>query len=428
MKKVAFLILIQLVLFLNLSFSGEIVDRILAVVEDEIILQSDVEMMAQMYAVQLKINPETNPEKYNEIRKLILDQLIEQNVLFTKAIEDSVEVSEEEVEIVMNRQIVDLFGSEEEAVKKVGMPLRKLKELYREDVRKKSLIERYRQQLAEKVKISGEEMEEFYKTYKDSLPEVPDRYLILQIVKTEAPGGNSREIAKRKAEMLLQKIKDGADFYEIAKEYSDDEKSAARGGMLGFIRRGDLLKSFEDVVFSVDEGEVSDVIETPLGFHIVKIAEKKDDMVNPQHILIKIVPGEDEDEKIIGFLKGIKKRAESGESFEELAKEYSDDPDAENTGGRIPWIYLEGIQTEIEEFKNVLPNLKVGEIGEPFKSKLGYHLVLLENKVEKHEMTIERDRELIERYAKGKKSTEEFVKFVKKAKEEIYIEIKEPLP
>ncbi len=385
MKKVYYFLLIVFFIFPNYSFSGEIVDRILAIVEDEVILMSEVEMLAQMYAYQLKVDPRVDPERFSQIRQESLNQLIEQYVLLAKAIEDSVEISEDEVNMVLDQQINEMIkqaGSQEELEKKLGLPIRKVKNLYRDDVRKKGLIDRYKQQLQEKVKITGEELEEFFTTFKDSLPEVPDNYLISQILKIKIPGDDSKNAAMEKAQMILQKLKEGADFFEMAEQYSDDEVTSSQGGLLGFMKRGDLLKSFEDAAFSLELGEISDVIETPIGFHIMQVIEKKEDTVNLQHILIKTAENNDDESRTVEFLKELKKRAEDDELFDELAKEFSDDPEAKNTGGNIGWIYIEGIQEEIEPFKKVLPVLKVGEISEPFKTQFGYIIVKLEDKAD----------------------------------------------
>jgi len=434
-KILSFCICFSLVIFLILTFpnflkSGEIVDRVLAIVEDEIILQSEVEVFAQMYAIQLKIDPRIEPEKYDEIRRQALEQLIEQYVLLAKAIEDSIEITEDEVDMVLDQQIneyIKQFGSQEEMEKNLGFSVKKLKSLYREDVRKKGMVDKFRQKKMEEVKITGEELEEFYNTMRDSLPEMPDRYEISHILKSELPDDNSRRRALEKAEMILQKVKEGADFSEMAKEYSDHEVTSSNGGIIGFIKRGDLVESFEEAAFALEPGEVSDIVETPLGFHIIKALEKKDDTMNVQHILIEITKSEEDDAEIANFLIEIKKRAENGEPFEELAKEYSDEPDAKKTGGKLGWIYLENIQPEFEAFNQIIPYLMVGEISEPFKTNFGYFIVKLDDKIEKHRLTLEKDRETIEQIAKARKSNDEFLKFLEDAKREVYIEIKDPL-
>ena len=434
-KILSFCVYFSLAIFLILIFpkflkSGEIVDRVLAIVEDEIILQSEVEVFAQMYAIQLKIDPRLEPEKYDEIRRQSLEQLIEQYVLLAKAIEDSIEITEEEVDMVLDQQINDYiqqFGSQEEMEKNLGFSVKKLKSLYREDVRKKGMVDKFRQKKMEEVKITGEELEEFYNTMRDSLPEMPDGYDISYILKAELPGDDSRRRALEKAGMILQKIKEGADFSELAKEYSDEKVSGSDGGVIGFIKKGDLMKSFDEAAFVLESGEVSDIVETPLGFHIIKALEKKDDTMNLQHILIEITKSEEDDAEIANFLIEIKKRAESGESFEELAREYSDEPDAKKTGGKLGWVYLDNIQPEFEVFNQILPYLTVGEISEPFKTVFGYLIVKLEDKIEKHILTLEKDRETIEQIARAQKSNDEFLKFLEDAKKEVYIEIIDPL-
>lgn len=420
-----------LLLMLPQFVSGQqIIDRVLAVVEDEIILQSEVEMRAQMFAVQMKIDPRIEPDKYEEIRKHALNQLIEQYALLAKAIEDSIEIKDEEVDMVLDQQIKELikqYGSEEEMVKALGYSIRKIKEIYREDVRKMGMVDKLKQKKMQYVKITGKELEEFYKTYSDSLPEVPDQYDVSHILKTEPPDDKSRNIALEKAYKVLKEIRDGADFSEMAKKYSEDEITGPNGGIIGFVRRGDILKEFEDAAFGLEPGGVSDVVETQLGLHIIKTIEKTEDAVSIQHILIKIEKTEEDETKIINLMQDLKKKIEGGESFEKLAKEFSDDPDAEKTSGKIGWLYLDNMPKETEEFKRIIPYLKINEISEPFKTNYGYHIVRLDGFKEKHKMTIENDRELIERYAKMRKSNTDFLQFVEQAKKDVFIEIKEVL-
>ncbi|MFC1557738.1 peptidylprolyl isomerase [candidate division KSB1 bacterium] len=420
-----------LLLMLPQYVTGQkIIDRVLAVVEDEIILQSEVEMLAQMFAVQVKIDPRVEPEKYEEIRKHALNQLIEQYALLAKAIEDSIEIKEEEVDMVLDQQIKELikqYGSEQEMVNTLGYSIRKIKEIYREDVRKKGMIDKLRQKKMQFVKITGKELEDFYKSYGDSLPEVPDQYEVSHILKTDPPDDKSRNVALEKAYKVLKEIRDGADFSGMAKKYSDDEITGPNGGIIGFVRKGDILKEFEDAAFGLEPGGVSDVVETQLGLHIIKTIEKTEESVSIQHILIKIEKTEEDETKIINFLQDLKKKIEGGESFEKLAKEFSDDPDVEKTSGKIGWLFLDNMPKETEEFKRIIPYLKTNEISEPFKTNYGYHIVRLEGFRKKHKMTIENDRELIERYAKTWKGNTGFVEFVEQAKKDVFIEIKEIL-
>ncbi len=433
MKKIREIILTAcfLLLLLPQFVSGQqIIDRVLAVVEDEIILQSEVEMLAQMFAVQVKVDPRIEPEKYKEIRKHALNQLIEQYALLAKAIEDSIEIKDEDVDMVLDQQIKELmkqYGSEEEMIQALGYSIRKIKEIYREEVRKKGMIDKLKQKKMQYVKITGKELEAFYKTYSDSLPGVPDQYEVSHILKTEPPDDKSRNIALEKAYKVLKEVRDGADFSEMAKKYSEDEITGPNGGIIGFVRRGDILKEFEDAAFGLEPGGVSDVVETQLGLHIIKTIEKTGDAVSIQHILIKIEKTEEDETKIVNLLQDLKKKIEGGESFEKLAKEFSDDPDVEKTSGKIGWLYLDTMPKETEEFKRIIPYLKINEISEPFKTNYGYHIVRLDGFKEKHKMTIENDRELIERYAKMRKSNMDFLNFVEQAKKDVFIEIKEVL-
>jgi len=403
-----------------------LVDRVVAVVEDEIILYSEVLLVAQTYAAQLRINLSTEPEKFKLLKKDARNYLIDQKVLLAKAIIDSIEVTEEEIEAEINQNITQLIkqlGSEKRVEEELGYSLKQLRRIYHDDIKKNLMIAKRRQQYMAEVKITPREVEEFYNTYKDSLPDLPESYNISHILKEVHPGEEARKQALERINKIYELVQANEDFSTLAENYSDDTGSAGNGGRLGFINRGDLeSKIFEEAAFSLKEEEVSGIIESGLGFHIIKCLERRGERVSVQHILVSLKGTRNEEIKIVSELMRLKKEAENGADFSELALKHSDDPEVEDNGGNLGWVEID--QLDIPEFERELNKLDVGEISNPFKTRFGYHILRLNEKTESRKLSLEEDQFMIQQSAQTKKSTESFDKWLSELKKSTYIEIK----
>jgi peptidyl-prolyl cis-trans isomerase SurA len=420
----SYLILI-FILVTSPLFAQQLIDGVAAIVGQEIILKSEVEQYAQSYVIQNKINVVSNPELFNSLKKDVLERLIDQKILLTKADEDTIVAPEREVDRYLEDQIrtmIERVGSEAQLEAAFDSPIKKIRRDMRKEIENRLKIETLRRNKFQDMKISRREVEEFYATYKDSLPGIKETVDISHILKQVKPGGTSAENALERIMEIRKKIEDGADFSEMAKEYSEDPATATRGGDLGFINRGDLVKEFEEVAFNLEPGQVSDVVQTQFGYHLIKLIEKRGEKVHTAHILIQLKPTEEDEKRVIDELEDIRQRILNGESFEAMALEYSDDENVVNDKGHLGTWELDKLA--IPEFKSVVSELKVGEISHPFKTSYGYHIVRLNMHSEPRPVSLDKDWEDIKNMAQNFKMEKAYKDWIAELREDIPIEYK----
>jgi len=398
------------------------------VVGDEIILKTEIEQYVQNYVVQNRIDIRNNEELLRDLMKQTLDRLIEQKLLLTKAEEDTLTVADdildERVDQRMN-YLIGQVGSESELEKIFGSSIKDIRKDTREVIKEQLLVDQARAMKFQGTKISRREVEEFYKQYKDSLPSMQETVEISHILKIVKPSDEALSAAYDKAQTILEQIKNGADFEEMAKKYSDDPASAKRGGDLGLISRGDFVTEFETVAFQLKDGEISDIVQTQFGFHIIQMIERRGEKIRTRHILIQVLPTPEDEERIKQELADIRQKIINNEEldFEEAALEYSDDENVKKDRG-----FLGTFETDklvIPEFQAVVRNLEPGEISEPFKTEFGYHIVLLNNRSSSRNLSLENDWAKIEEFALNFKMEKEYQKWIAELKQRIPIDIRE---
>ncbi len=424
-------------LFLLLLFTGslfaqqqaqnqpQLVDGVAAVVENELILYSDVEQYARLQASQMGITPYKNPDKYKQLEEQMLQSLIDQKIILAKAKEDSVEVKDSEVDQMLQQQIDNMIqqaGSEEALQKMVGMSVREMKKEYREDVRKRLLVDRYQSTKFSDLTVSRKEVEDFYNTYKDSLPDMPKRVNISHIVMKEKPNTLADSLAIAKLKSIRDQIENGASFSAMAEKYSQDPGSRYNGGDLGYVSRGTLVPAFEEKAFSLKPGEISDIVKTEFGYHIIKLIDRRGEKIHVKHILIKPQVTTQDKQEIVNQLKEIRREIKNGAPFDSLAKEYSDDEDVGLNGGNLGWFDVKNLQ--VPEFKSVLDTMHAGEISQPFHTDFGWHILRLNDVKPGGPMTLKKNWVEIEQLALQKKQSEEYQRWLKDLRKQFYVDVK----
>jgi len=425
MRKIIFFSLL-LLLSNQLFAQQQVIDKIVAVVEDEIILQSELTQYALNIAFQFRIDPRRESERFEQLQRETLQNLINQKILLAKAEEDSIEVEERQVESVLEEQVnrmIQQVGSEEKLEEQVGMSIKKLKRNFKDDVRKNLKVEKLQQTKFSQIKITRREVEEFYNTMKDSLPELKETVDISHVLLEVKPGEESEKSAKEKIETLLQRVKNGENFEDLCQQFSEDPGSASRGGEIGFMQRGDFVPEFEEVAFLLEPGDISDVVKSRFGFHIIQCIERKGDKINVRHLLIRLEPtdvDEDDTEKKAKEIRALLDDPEK--DFKTIAKQYSDDETTREQGGHLGLFETENLQEQ--EFRAVIDTIKPGEISQPFKTKFGWHILKLNSKQEPRPISLEKDWERIEAFALNMKRQKEFQKWLEEIKKNVYVEIK----
>lgn len=401
-----------------------VLDRIVAVVETEPILESELAAQIQFFVMNNRVDPKTPG-----LREQVLQSMISEKLIVAKAIEDSVTVSDDEVKQQLDaaiQQRVAQVGSEARLEEMYGMPLSRIKREYRDEMRKNLLAQKLQQQRFGSSQIGRFEVEQFYATYKDSLPRVPEEVELAHIFIKPKFGEAERTAARAKMQSLLDSLAAGVAFDGLAQRHSDDPGSAPQGGNLGLVRRGQFVKEFESAVFSLGEGQVSGIVETELGMHIIKLDERRGDAVRARHILLRMQRNEAGDAATIALLDSLRLRALAGEDFAVLAKRYSEDKESNLVGGALGTMELE--QLDREWYGTVAP-LAQGEISAPARlpvgSSYGYHIVLMRKRTPAHDMTLDGDYHKLEQLASNYKRTRDYQAWLDELRTKIYWKIYE---
>jgi peptidyl-prolyl cis-trans isomerase SurA len=406
----------------------QVVDGIVAIVGDEVILKSELQQMTQYYALQIGLNTAEKPAEFETLKKEILQNLINDRVLLAKAKEDTVQVDDQKVEAELNRRIQSLvqqLGSEAKVEAQFGAPIKKIRRDNREEVRKMLIVNELQGKRFRGIQPSRREVEAFYESVKDSLPEKKPMVKIAQILLRIQPGEASRTDAITRIEALRQRIVAGEDFEKLAAEYSEDPGTAKRGGDLGFVEKGTFFPSFEDAAFRLKPGEVSLPVETSIGFHLIQMVEKRGDQVHIRHLLVRVEKSDADQEAVLAKAERIRGRALAGEDFQALARECSDDSTTRVQGGELGWYSLDDIQ--ISEFKNAVDTLEVGEISNPFMTQFGYHIVKLEDKKGTRKYNLEEDYEDFRARAADVKTQKLRNQWINELKKTVFIKVNNDL-
>ena len=413
--------------FANHSIAQDkLLDGIAAIVDEEIILHSELTQFTIQLALQLKIDLQKEPEKIDELRRATLENLITQKVLLSKAKEDTVIVEEQQVEEILNNQIqqwTQQLGSISKVEEYFDMPIGKIKRQFQEDVRNRLMVERTQQMFVQTITITRQEVERFFRTMQDSLPEINEMVHIRVLLREVRAGGKGKEEAFKKISEIRDRIVNGEDFATLAKENSEDPGSVSAGGELGLIQRGDFVHEFEETAFKLKPGDISEIIETKFGLHIIKLIEKRGERINVRHILIQLKAGSSDAEKTRAFLAAIKDSIQTEDDFIKMAEKYSHDATSNDNGGDLGWFEVEGLQ--IPEFKKALEGLEIGEVSQPFLTEFGYFIIRLDEKREGGKLNLEDDWQQLEQFALKQKSSKKMQEWVEDLKTKIYIELKE---
>jgi len=267
-------ILFILMVLLQFSYSETLVDKIVAIVNDEIITFSEFNNIYKPFITQ--INKEIKPEEEIDIKKKILERMIEQRLILQEAKNKNIEVSKSEIDGAYENVKNNLGGEDRlnEYLTNEGLTIEEFKKKIKEDLMVQKLIN---EMIRKNIEVSFSDVQKFYEENIDKFKEPEEVKIRHIVIKVSDP--KEEEKSKEKIETILKQIKEGGDFSELAKIYSDDESTKANGGDVGWLKKGDLREDLAKIVFSLKEGEVSDVIKTSNEFRLIKVEGKKEGKV-----------------------------------------------------------------------------------------------------------------------------------------------------
>ncbi len=415
MKK---LLIITGILMLQLLLFAEVVDRIVAKVGDEIVLYSELVMQRD----QMK-EAKIMPDSYS--LQDVLNDMIEAKLIIQKAKLLDYGVDEERINSMVDQRFKEIQRQFENETmfnkwlrenKWTKSDMKKyFYDMFNEQFLKEQIINN---EIKSKTEISDPELEEYYDNHKDELPERPEMVELGMIMRTISASDETKKIKLTEINKVMELLNNGADFAELAKIESEGP-SGANGGDLGFFGRGMMVKPFEDAAFDLQPGQISEVVETRFGYHVIKLEEKKDDEVSCRHILKIIEPSHIDSVATKELMFGLVDKLDSGESFAELARTYSEDDSSAVKGGSIgeyppdqfPELFKEYLESiEIGEHTNVVQNGDILYIFSKLKS------------VPSRKYNYTEIKDILRKQAMNEKMQDMLDEFIKGLKEEIYVE------
>jgi len=414
------------------SAGAAVADRIVAVVGNEIILQSEIDQQVLLARYQYP-----DAAKDPDLRDRILQNLVTRKIVLAKARLDSMTVNESEVDRETDARMVTLrrkFKSIGEMESTFSKPFAVIEKEIKDDIRNQKLVDNLRRKKMAGVTVTYDEVEEFFRRNRDRLPPVPEAVEVAQIVKYPQVPEAAKSRALARSREILQQLREGADFASLAREYSQDPGSARLGGDLGYNRRGNFVKPFEDVAFGLDEGQISDVVETRFGYHIIQLLDREQDAVHVRHILTAFDRDKLDAEASRDLLRAVRSDILAGKAtFAEMAEKYSDDPVSAKSGGLIrqgdTGESLFPVATLRDQLKNVVRSMKkAGALSDvvriaPKSGEAFYALFRLNRRVPSHKPDLASDYARIENLAKEEKQSRLFSEWIQSLQKEIYIRI-----
>ncbi len=403
------------------KYQGGLIDKTVAVIGNEVIMLSDLE--EEMKAQDMGYTSGKSG------RCELLETMMVSKLFLMQARVDSLVVNNEMVESNLDNYMDNLltfYGGEEGVVKQYGKPVYKLRQQLRNDLVDQTLAQQMQQEVANKIpELTPYDVQQYIDaTDPEDLPVVPMMYQLSQIC--IYPDRDAANLAvKERLLAIRERIINGEKFATLARIYSQDPGSARKGGELGMASKSIFWPAFSDAAMALKPGVVSQIVETPDGFHIIEVLEKKGDMFNARHILLKPEYTVEDMEKGFHVLDSLRTELNNeAVTFELAARFYSEDPATRTNGGRMSDPYTGSSYFEIDQLKpqdyTAVKDLEVGQISEPFESldnegrngNTVYKIVKLDKIIPAHPATFSNDYTLLHNTATQKKQGEAIDEFI----------------
>ena len=420
MKKYIFL--------LSISFSQvpiQYIDGVAAIVEDHLVLKSDLAQMVNMTAIQNKIDPRSNPEQFLQLQNSVLQSMIDQKIMLEMAEIDSIIVDEKEVDQALDQQVemlVSQAGGKKRAEEALGQAISDFRREFWYDMKDRLVSERYQQQLLGTISIARPGVVSFFETYKDSLPTIPTQTKVRHLLVPITPSDSAKKETKILLINIKKEILGGRSFSELAEEYSADPGSRTNGGELGWVSRGSLVKAFETAALTSKIGEITEPIETQFGFHILETLDKQGDKVLVRHILLSPPITKKDQERAYNFATSLKKDSiKTLSDFKSMVQKYTSDENTKKLGGDLGWI--DANNYTVPEIGQAIKYVDLNVCSPPINSPIGFHLLWVEGIKKGGKLNLKDHWVEIENMALNKKKMDWYTSWILKVRENFYISI-----
>ncbi|MBN1180787.1 MAG: peptidylprolyl isomerase [Bacteroidales bacterium] len=426
------LVFLLLTIFVIPTIYGQkkVVDQLVAIVGDNVILQSDIEnqylqLLAQGY------------KSTGDIKCEIFDELMVQKLFLNQAELDSITVSEATVELQLDQRLnyfIRQIGSLEKLEAYFNKTKLEIKEDFRDIIREQLITQQVQSSILGNVTVTPSDVRKYFNSLsKDSLPFINSTVQIRQIV--FYPPFNEEAIFEVKERLLdlRKRIIDGESFAALAVLYSEDKETSSKGGEKGYMSKAELPNEYAKVAFGLKKGGISKIVTSEMGYHIIQLIDRQDDRINTRHILMKPKLSPEAIEKTLSRLDSISNLIKTDSiTFEMAAKYLSRDEDSRLNGGLVINPITGSSRFHMDDFSPqdyyIIKNLKVGEISEPFESKdkngnTIFKIITLVSQSEPHVANLKEDYNIIQGMAEEHYRQKALEKWIAEKKKTIFIKI-----
>ncbi|MFD2200003.1 peptidylprolyl isomerase [Shivajiella indica] len=446
MIKLKFILSVFLGLTLSIAYSqtnteentsvptGQVLDKIVAKVNNYILLESDVQK-AYLEAIAQSQQGFEAPTRCDVFESLLINKL-----MVAKAEIDSVIVTDAEVVFQADQRfsmVMAQFGGDESMLAEVyGKTADQMKTEIEESLKEQMIIQKMQQKITEGLAVSPAEVKKFYNSIpRDSLPFFSAEVIVGQIVKKPEVNKEVKSQMENRLKEFKEMIMNGtADFQTLAKEYSEDPGSALMGGELGFFRRGELAPEYEATALGLKPGEISNPVETVFGFHLIQLLERRGNTFNTRHILLRPMPSEEDIKNAEKYLDSLRTQIiDKNIDFAKAAKEYSDDRATSDNGGFFTDPQTASTRLTLRTLEDpvlyfTLDSMKVGTLTTPMRFEderegTKVRILFYKDRFPAHRANMEDDYEKLKAATKRRKEEEILGKWFVSAKEDVFIDI-----
>lgn len=405
----------------------EMVDRIVAIVDEDPIFLSDVDaaLAEDLYLRSVRGVPAPTDSAEIEAMKVdLLESIIDRRIVIAKARELGIEVTRTDVEDALDQWLADMIqttGSESAfmgELERQGITLKDFKARYRKDIEEQLLVSRFMRREFSEIVVAEADLVRFYDAKYDSIPSLPEAVGLSHIIIVPRASPERETAALDKIERVIARIQAGEAFEDVAREMSEDMLTRDQGGAIGLVSLDDLQTEIAEVAAALEPGEVSDPIRTRHGVEILKLDRKEQDKYMLRNISVRLRPNREDTLRTMSLAQDVQARAASGESFEALAREYSDDEDTREAGGYIGEVEVAALD---DAYRRGLAGLVPGDVSGVIRTRHGFQILKLVSRTAGRKPSFEEAREWIRGVIEARRRETLFAEWLEGARQEIYV-------
>ncbi|MEW5701322.1 MAG: peptidylprolyl isomerase [Candidatus Zixiibacteriota bacterium] len=425
-RRFAGVALVSAVVVIAPPLAAEVLEEPIAVVGDRVILRSEWETQLALYAMQNKLDADS-PAVRDTVGRALLEQMVNDQLILIQAERDTtLRLKDQEIDAALEDRLQELrrrFGSDDEyraQLVKEGLSERDLRVRYRQDVQNQLLKQELIQRKLAEVAVTNGEVREFYNRYQDSLPVQPEAIKLAHILMPVEVSSSTVDSARTRLTVILQQVREGLDFAEAARRYSTDP-SASAGGDIGWFGRGDMVGAFEEAAFALAPGQISGIVRSPMGWHLIQCLDRDGNRVHARHIILSLVPTLADSSAVKDRADSVANAVRGGADFCALAQEYSRDEESRKNCGELGWY---PVGEMFPEFRAALRDAKSGDIVGPVSTPYGWHVLRVLDRRAEHRFDMAQDWDAIKQMARQDKTNRVVSDWIAEIRQQTYVDIR----